>query len=85
MGWLSGEPDKSSATPKTATPKAGTKKPGKKPAKKDAIDEILDSLGITEESAAAQREEASVGCQHVNMKSDGMSTWCEDCGLMDDA
>jgi hypothetical protein len=60
-------------------------KPAKPAKKKDALDEYMERLGITEESAAAQREEASVGCQHVNMRTDGMSRWCEDCDLMDDA
>lgn len=53
-----------------------------KPAK-DEIDEYIESLGITEESAAQQREEASVGCQHVNMQTTGMATFCPDCGMGD--
>ena len=52
---------------------------------KDELDEYIESLGITEESAAEQREEASVGCQHANMQTDGMATWCLDCPLSDDA
>jgi hypothetical protein len=52
-------------------------------ADKDEIDEYIESLGITEESPAQQREEASVGCQHANMQTNGMATWCPDCTLSD--
>jgi hypothetical protein len=26
---------------------------------------------------------SSTGCQHANMKTNGLATWCEDCGLSD--
>jgi hypothetical protein len=50
---------------------------------RDEIDDYIDALGITEEGAAEQREEASVGCQHANMQTDGISTWCPDCPMAD--
>ena len=50
---------------------------------KDELDEYIESLGITDETAAQQREEASVGCQHANMETDGRSISCGDCGLSD--
>ena len=49
----------------------------------DEIDAYIGALGITEDGAAEQHEEASVGCQHANMKSDGVRTWCPDCPLED--
>ena len=55
----------------------------KKDEKKDEIDDYIEALGITEESAAEQREEASVGCQHANMQANGMSMWCPDCDFGD--
>ncbi len=37
------------------------------------------------EPEAATDETDNTGCQHANMKTNGMSTWCEDCDLSDDA
>ena len=46
---------------------------------KDEIDEFIEQLGIEELSG----EIDNTGCQHPNIKTNGMATWCEDCGLSD--
>ncbi|MGH3281053.1 MAG: hypothetical protein ACRDNW_18230 [Trebonia sp.] len=40
---------------------------------------------LPEGSQAPADETDNTGCQHANWKTNGMSTWCEDCGLSDDA
>ena len=45
----------------------------------DEIGEFIKQLGIEESSG----EIDNTGCQHANMKTNGMATWCEDCGLSD--
>ena len=36
-----------------------------------------------EPEAASADETDNTGCQHANMKTNGLATWCEDCGLSD--
>ena len=41
--------------------------------------------GFQTQAPADPDEIDNTGCQHANMKTNGMSTWCEDCDLADDA
>jgi hypothetical protein len=36
-----------------------------------------------EPEATSADETDNTGCQHANMKTNGLATWCEDCGLSD--
>lgn len=41
--------------------------------------------GFETQAPADPDETDNTGCQHANWKTNGMSTWCEDCDLCDDA
>ena len=39
--------------------------------------------GYEPDAPASPDETDNTGCQHANWKTNGTSTWCEDCGLSD--